>query len=457
MRRYLLPFLCVFAAVSFLRAETPASGLEELLFPAAGITREDVSAASERKTKSLFDLYALAVARTERMAIEGENGVQAEAHRSAAFGKFLPSVNLSASKVYPSVNAGSGFAPKSTVALYAQQNIMTGLSEISQYRKAGSEMKMREYTLRNSAGQLLLEVAAAHTNLVRITKTIRNREKIRENYRGIEGELRKRVAIGRSRPSELLQVQSQIYLLNAQIDSANNTLRQAQNVLSYLTGMPQPIAVEEEFSGGDRLSPPDAEPASLAAARFDVKAAQEQLDMASAGLTAAYGGFTPDIYISAGDRLYQKTMNGHDYYVGLNATMPLFGGGQTLSAVKEARSQVRQAELTLSQTKRKAAQEITDAAGDYRSTKDQIEAYRKALDSAEMNYRTLLDEYRLKLVTIVDVLTALTNLETARDSYEGIVIDHAYSRISFGVAAGELAGPGAEKLRGANGGTGEGK
>ena len=448
-RRYFLIIPALLAAAVSARADNPSSGLEDLLFPAAGITREDVAAASGNRTKSLFDLYVLSVARTERMAIEGENSVQADAHRSAAVDAFLPQVQLSASKVYPSVNSGSGYAPKSSVALYAQQNIVTGLKEISAFRKSGSEMKMREYSLRDAAGKLLVDVSAAYMNAVRVVKEVRNKEKILENYRGIEAELEKRVAIGRSRPSELLQIRSQIYSLTAQIESGKNSLEQAQNVLAYLTGVRPPIAVDEDFDAGAPLSL-EADPSSFIGARFDVKAAEEQRDMASAGLLAAYGGFTPNIYVSAGDRIYQKTMNGHDWYIGLNATMPLFSGGETLAAVKESRSLVRQAELTLSQTKRKAVQEITDAATGYRSTLHQIESYKKALDAAETSYRTLLAEYRLKLVTILDVFNALTSLENARDAYEGIVIDNRLGRISLGVATGELSGPGAAKLRGAS-------
>ena len=100
-RRYFLIIPALLAAAVSARADNPSSGLEDLLFPAAGITREDVAAASGNRTKSLFDLYVLSVARTERMAIEGENSVQADAHRSAAVGAFLPQVQLSASKVYP--------------------------------------------------------------------------------------------------------------------------------------------------------------------------------------------------------------------------------------------------------------------------------------------------------------------------------------------------------------------
>ena len=44
-RRHFLFIPALIASAVFVHADTPSSGLEELLFPAAGISREDVEAA----------------------------------------------------------------------------------------------------------------------------------------------------------------------------------------------------------------------------------------------------------------------------------------------------------------------------------------------------------------------------------------------------------------------------
>lgn len=444
---------CLFCMFFFLSPSVYSQNrnvdLEPVLFSAAGIGHEDIDAVTAKRAVTLFDLYALSVAETERMAIEGENSVQAKAHRDQAFGGFLPQINFSASKTYPTPSSTDTFMPKSTVAFYAQQNILAGLKDISQYRKAGSEMKMREYTLRNTAGQLLLDVTSAYMNVVRITKSLRNREKILENYRSISAELEKRVAIGRSRPSELLQIRSQIYSLLAQIESLKNNFSQAKSTLATLTGMSLSAALDDPFPVPAPSFGAD-DPARLTAGRYDIKAAEAQLNMTKDNLLLAWGGFAPDVYAAAGERLYQRNMTGRDYYVSLNATMPLFSGGTTVAAVAEAKSLVRQSELALSQTRRNAVQQISDAMTNYKSTQHQIDSYKKALDEADANYRTILDEYRLRLVTILDVFTAITSLENARDSYEGVVIDNQLSRITLGVATGEMIGPGVDILRSAS-------
>ena len=54
---------------------------------------------------------------------------------------------------------------------------------------------------------------------------------------------------------------------------------------------------------------------------------------------------------------------------------------------------------------------------DNTSSKHKMESFEKSLDAAENNYRLILGEYRLNLVTLIDVFDALTALESARDDY----------------------------------------
>jgi hypothetical protein len=59
----------------------------------------------------------------------------------------------------------------------------------------------------------------------------------------------------------------------------------------------------------------------------------------------------------------------------------------------------------------------------------------------------ILAEYRLNLTSILDVLTALSALQTARDDYERIVLQHRINRIRLGVATNEFSGDGIHSLK----------
>ena len=54
------------------------------------------------------------------------------------------------------------------------------------------------------------------------------------------------------------------------------------------------------------------------------------------------------------------------------------------------------------------------------------------------------NEYRLNQVTILDVLTSLTNLQTVRDDYERVLLQLKLNRVRLGIAVNEFTG---EKIK----------
>jgi outer membrane protein TolC len=78
------------------------------------------------------------------------------------------------------------------------------------------------------------------------------------------------------------------------------------------------------------------------------------------------------------------------------------------SRVSEAVSQQTQAELSLSQIRRQAEEEIRSAHQSVVYDRLQLDALEKATVAARKNYEAQRHDYRLGLVTNLDVLQALT-------------------------------------------------
>ena len=108
--------------------------VKKMIRRATGITDEDVKTASGKKDITLFDAFALAVHKTERMAIEGENAIQAEERKLQAIESFLPYVSLRANKAFPEPDTRYVNLARSAVSLYLRQPIVTGLKEASQIK-----------------------------------------------------------------------------------------------------------------------------------------------------------------------------------------------------------------------------------------------------------------------------------------------------------------------------------
>jgi len=418
-----------------------------LLMQATGITRADVASVTGKESLDLFDVYVMAVSGTERMAIEGEYALQADARRRQALGLFLPKISLKASKTLTEVDRTTPSTQRSMVSLYARQNLLTGLDEYASFRGSAAEQRYRRYLLNHSAGKLLQEMSTVYLRALQIDRMLKNREKTLDHYRGVSAELRRRVEVGRSRQSELLRTNSQIFKIQAEIESLQSAYVQARSMLTVISGVPRERRLAEDVC----LPPAPEVPADLTKmieSRYDVKAALEELEISRTRLLAAQGGHLPSVYIEGTYRLYQQYETGRDYWAGIGAELPLFTGGITTARVSEAASVKRQAELRLDRARREARLEIEETYSTYTSSMHEMESFKKSLEAAENNYRLILGEYRLNLVTLIDVFDALTALESARDDYERTVLEHCQSRVRLGVATGELLGPGVRVLRG---------
>lgn len=468
-------------ALLFLAAALYAidNDVKKLLRKSTGITDDDVRTASAKKEITLFDAFALAVLRTERMAIEGENSIQAYERKLQAVESFLPYFSLRANKVFPAPDSRYISLARSAVSLYLRQPIITGLKEVSQIKAAWSDRKIQEYRLYNSSSQLLMDVGAAYYSVLLVERDLKNNEELLILYQKMLNEIRRRVDIGRSRQSEILRTNAQIYALQAHIKSLRTSLDHAKLVFATLTG------IESEYTLADsaNLREPAFTPqdtAKIVETRWDVKAAKEQVEFSKSGVLYAYGTHLPNAYLEGSYVLYQEALyksdknkqmtqlalssnpfmsmatsrlnNGNptktrDYYFSIGAELPILGGDITFAKVREANSKKRQADLSYSQAIRFARQDIVDSYQTWESSKVELEAYRKALASSEQNYQVVSGEYRMNQVTILDVLTALTALQSARDDYERSLLQMKLNRMRLGVAVNEFSGDNIRALR----------
>jgi outer membrane protein TolC len=455
-------------------AGKPDPGVIKMLHRVTGVTDQDVASARTAKELSLYDAYALSVFNTETMTIEGENSVQAALQREQAITSFLPRLSLKANKAFPEQKRNYQSLARSAVSLYGRMPIVTGMDEASRIMSSVSGVKLRELELYDSAGRLLADVSSAYYGVLLIRQGLANNEQVLALHERMLGEIRRRVDIGRSRKSDLVRTRAQMYALEAQIKSLKSGLSHAEIALGTITGAPGGMALRDTAE----LAAPSytlADESSVVEKRWDVKAAREQVEQAKAGLLAAYGTHLPSAYIEGGYMLYQEKPKSsmldraldaykltspssvvsaaasktkyQDYYVSLGVEMPILSSDITFAKVREAHSVKRQADLGLSKTERLARQEFADSYKTWESSIGELEAYQKALASAEENYRLVDADYRLNQVTILDVLTSLTALQGARNDYERALLQSRLDRIRLGIAAGEFYGDNIKALK----------
>ncbi len=446
----LIKFLFIFLSINL--ASVLYSGdrqFDNLVRSATGISDQDLQEALSSTELTLFDAYALSVRNTETFKMECEKTIQAEARRDQAIGGVLPKFSLKGNYGFP--NATSVYSPAgqhSNINLYGKLPISTGLDEWTKISKTRSELKLTEYELKYYAGKSLLDLTAVFYKNIQLQKSINNRKELLSLYNKTLGELQRRYAIGRSRESEQLRTRSEMYKIEASIKSLEKDLASARILLTNIIDKKGEFKLEEGFPIGEpEISQMDIR--SIAVKRWDVKAAKENVDAAKANFTAAWGGHIPTVYLEGYLRLYSDSdpSNTLTPYGSLGFEVPIFNGGITVAKTREAESILRQADLNYKKILRTAQQEITDALQNYKNSVETARSYKFAMNTVKKDYYSIMNEYRLNLVTILDVLTSMSNLQLSMDDFEKAELQNRIDRVWLGIAVNEFPGVGIKMLK----------
>lgn len=380
---------------------------------AADSTTPDVP---QHAALTLRDCYALARKRSETIAIEQELLKQTEGRFLQALSGIMPRASFSSFDKRQDGSGGSAFTLKSVPErkFVFSQPLFSGFKEFAAMAGSRAERRQRTYDVQRARQLLFTDVADAFHLLLEQRQDLAALEATRSALSQRIDELKDRQQLGRSRPSEVVSAEAQLRRVEADIEEVRGQEVATRHLLEFLTGLDQIDAVADEDVPAPAL---DAEAAYMAkaSARPDVRAAEEAWRVARKSLLVAQAKFWPTV--DAEGNYYTDRVGAAadvDWDVVLKVEVPLFQGGETVGAVKEAASKARQAKLEFERTQRLALLDIRDVYAKLHTACDRLAALQKALAASEENYRLQLEDYRLSLVNNLDVLKTLQEFEDAR-------------------------------------------
>jgi outer membrane protein len=370
---------------------------------------------------TLDDYYAAALKRSETVAAQGELIRQAEERHRQARAALHPT--LSGVSSYTRLDEGASDTVTNptrqrSTRLAATQPLFRGFRDFAALRQAQAQRVAQDEDWRAARVQLFKDVAQNFYDVLALEQDLKNLDAQIDQHREREKELQERVRIGRSRVGEVLTVQATIGSLRAQIEQLRAQLGVAREAFAFLSGLPAATALHD-------VGPPPADPGALEAAlarlelRPDVRAAQQRLVAARENIEVARGEHLPSLDLNA-NRYFERSGSLRDveWDVQLALTVPLYAGGGVQSKVREAASQRTQAELDATRVRRAADQEIRAAHQTAVLDRAQLDALEKATEAARKNYEAQRRDYRLGLVTNLDVLQALTAFQENQRSLD---------------------------------------
>ncbi|MBI5631258.1 MAG: TolC family protein [Elusimicrobia bacterium] len=399
---------------------------------------------TERKTLTLAEAYASALRHSEELAQRGESAAELEAKVQELWANVKPRLTLQATKLLQDVPSGvSGVSSTFTQRnreqsqLVLHQPIFSGLREYLALRAAKSRTRAAELGLERARQLLYQDVGRAYLDVLSVQTEIAVRQALSGITQKRVAELEERRKLGRSRKSELLAAESQRAQIEADLAAARGRRLVAQVFLQFLLGTDEDMSVED-------LPTPAARSleAGLAAvaSRPDVEASRRTQEGSWSEVVLARRQRWPSLFLDG--NYYLKRPPGFQdrvkWDVLFTVQLPLYAGGSVGAQARQAEARWRSSEQGLSLVLRRARLELGAARRDLDSALSVVKALEAAAELSEANAVAQAEDYRLGMVTNLDVLGSLNSLQETRLKLDQARIGSLWADIRLWVAEGRI-------------------
>jgi outer membrane protein, multidrug efflux system len=289
---------------------------------------------------------------------------------------------------------------------------------------ARADLGSEEAARRSVVLSLVSDVATGYLSLLELDQEQALAERTLISRQATLELARRRFQQGLTSELDVRQFEAQVAVPAATLAQTERLRAQQEHQLSLLLGEPPaPVARRGTLTQAlSTLSVPDSLPAGLLARRPDVQQAERAYAAATARIGVAQAERLPAISISGyyGSQAPKTqnlfTNNGEIYQALAGISLPLFTGGRLVNQTAAARARADQARLQYEQSFLIALREASDALVGVRTSRDQVaaqqtqaQALRRALQLAEIRYRSGIASY----IEVLEAQRSLFDAELA--------------------------------------------
>ena len=378
-----------------------------------------ISSYAADKVYTLQEAYEAALKTNETVQIAEEGVVQAESLVNQARTYLFPRMVGQAgyTRYNETLPTGGGsfiFQPlkQFQAALVLTQPLYTGGRTLAAFRTAQVLSDVSRKQLSTSQQDMLLNVAQAYFEVLKARKLVdvsRDSLSRMEEYKKVT----ERVASTRrtnASLSDLLRARTLVSQAGIFVVTDEDRLKIARQKLNLLTRLPEEAAVQEP-------QPPTPPPYSLDRLkqiayenRDDYAGAHLNQKVAQENITIIKGAHYPQVYAEGGLQYQDSSpMTGLDattYYGGVRLQIPIFEGGLMKAEVSEARSKLRQAELSTELLRRNIEADVFDAYVNLQTVTSVLESSKLQYTDAKRNYDTVANLFTEGLASSLSVIDA---------------------------------------------------
>lgn len=253
---------------------------------------------------------------------------------------------------------------------------------------------------------------------------------------------------------DVAQARTQFLQSKINLTSQKQTVENAFAQLAVDMGVPANVSFKvqpmpEQVNASLLLESVDELLASAQSQRQDLKAAQADLRSKEALLLNAKRSVLPvfNSTLDIGKYWFQQdAVEQYHWYAEISLTIPLFRGYFYKNQWKNAQANVEKSQALLMQTELSIIQHVTTSHMNVKTAAQNLQDTEEYLKAAELEFNIALSGYKAGAATILDVLSAQSNLADARSKKAGSERDWFLSLASLSYATGSLCLPKEEEL-----------
>lgn len=336
----------------------------------------------------------------------------------------MPNISASVTGGYGSSLVGGSWSPGASslsTSLEYGQNFFDGGATAAQVEAARAGAEVAELQIRTTEQTVLYQVVQAYLNVLGGRELLALRQ---ENINFFQAQLQSaqdRLDVGEGTRIDVAQAQARLAQVQAAYQASVGTLQSAEATFQRLVGVrPQNLSRSHNFTGliprslDAALAEAETGHPGILLAKAGIRAAQAGVDVAQAGFgpTAGISGSVGSTWTGPAG----GARDGLTAQVGFRITVPIYSGGRTGSALRQANLGQIKSEVDAMSAYDQIREAVIAAWAGIQSADAQINAAQAGVSSSNTVLDGVIQERDLGTRTTLDVLNAQADLTSARES-----------------------------------------
>jgi adhesin transport system outer membrane protein len=406
------------------------------------VSLSTISFAAFGQVQTLKDVTQKAVLSNPEVLAKWHAFQSTSSSRDAAFGSYLPNVNLSAGTGRDNHDNRlvKSDLSRNSATLSLNQMLYDGFLTSSQVKQLDHLKLVRLYEVQDASENIALEVVHAYSDVVRYRKLVTLAEDNYVRHKAVFEQIQNKYKAGVSRRVDLEQISGRLALSEANLVTESSNLHDVSARFQRLVGI-TPGKDLENLSLLTKGVPADIMIALNNAFRNNpaLLASIENIASVNSGLNSRKSAYQPRLDFKAraerGNNIDYVTGRTNNNTVEVVASWNLFNGGSDKARVQEAADQVNLARDLRDKTCRDIRQTLAIAFNDTRKLTDQL----TYLDQHQLSIEKARDAYRQQFEigarSLLDLLDTENELFQAKRSFANAEIDlfFAFARTQAGM------------------------